>query len=426
MKRRYITAQSDRTAEMLFHGFIGQEIRSREFASELLFLDSLNLEKITIRVNSGGGDVFEGISMFFAVLATNTPIHIIVEGLAASMAAFFIQAADHIAIFELAMIMTHSGSFEGRPASDPSQEKLLENANNSIKTILKKRTEMSDEEINEILSQDTWFTADEALESGLVDEVLDMEDIDQQEAEELMEEVSAILDQGTKSLKNKRKVNTVRPIFAKYDKFLKPKSTNMKELIASLIAKGILKADATEADFKAYVNSLEAKTDPKDDKLIKETGEKLTAAQAEVDKLKVDLESAKGDTEEMKKGFATDLVAKAIEVGKFKEDAKEHLIKLGTEDLEALKAIIGNTEEDTSHPGRILAAQTPGVGDKNASKYPSFNNKETFKQEDRSTWNHRDWDKNDPEGLNAMAPDKVEALYNACYPEGVQVGVETH
>lgn len=70
---------------MRLYGSIGQKVDGDLFARELAALDDGQLDIIKIRINSPGGDVFQGMSIVSAMLSVKTPVHAYIDGIAASM-----------------------------------------------------------------------------------------------------------------------------------------------------------------------------------------------------------------------------------------------------------------------------------------------------------------------------------------------------
>ena len=68
---------------------------------------------IHIRMNSPGGNVFQGMSIVSAILSMNTPVCVHIDGIAASMAAVVAVAADRVGMMDFANMMIHDPYFTG-------------------------------------------------------------------------------------------------------------------------------------------------------------------------------------------------------------------------------------------------------------------------------------------------------------------------
>lgn len=89
------------------YGYIGlEEITSNAFVKELKSLEKI-ASKINLRINSGGGNIFEGITMFNAIRNSKAEIRAYVDGLAASMATVLALAPQKVYMSKAAMFMTH-------------------------------------------------------------------------------------------------------------------------------------------------------------------------------------------------------------------------------------------------------------------------------------------------------------------------------
>lgn len=136
-------------------------------------------KKATIYLCSPGGDVFAGIALYDAILTSGFPINCIVQGYAASMASIILQAGARRLITRNSKIMIHEVSRLTTWLKHEETSKLLEEAaelkkvNDWCIDVLATRSKHSAEEIlNVVKKTDKWFTAQEALEFGLVDEII--------------------------------------------------------------------------------------------------------------------------------------------------------------------------------------------------------------------------------------------------------------
>src|SRR5262245_44342296 len=98
-----------RTAEVLLHDVIGEDlfggISSKNFAEQLNSFGAL--DEIRVRVNSPGGNVFDGNAIYNAL--KNNPARVVVEieGVAASAASYIAMAGDEIVADENAYLVIH-------------------------------------------------------------------------------------------------------------------------------------------------------------------------------------------------------------------------------------------------------------------------------------------------------------------------------
>jgi ATP-dependent Clp protease, protease subunit len=130
---------------------------------------------VTIRINSPGGSVFGGMSIYNAIQSYEGGTTTIIDGLAASAASYIALAGDTVKISQGAFIMIHEAwSIAIGNASDFRKEAdLLDKIDGQIAGFYARKTGKDLSEIQEIMTEETWFTADEAKEFGLVDEVIE-------------------------------------------------------------------------------------------------------------------------------------------------------------------------------------------------------------------------------------------------------------
>lgn len=128
---------------------------------------------ITLCINSGGGSVFDAFAMMGALRAHDAKVTARVDGLAASAASFLLAAADEVVMSSVAWIMIHdaTGRCFGRAEDMRETADWMDRVNAQLAGIYAKRSGRSQEEFAEAMSKTTWYTADEALEHGLVDSV---------------------------------------------------------------------------------------------------------------------------------------------------------------------------------------------------------------------------------------------------------------
>jgi len=175
LKFSKIIDAAKRETEMLLYGDIGDDIDGNYFARELNYLGD-NYDRINIRINSNGGLVSQGLSVVAEMLVSRAQITVTVDGIAASMAAVIIAAADNVRINDFAKIMIHSPFYvddDGEVIKSLSKKdkRGLEMIKDTLVKLLMKR-DIAEKDVLKMMKTDTWFTADEALTAKLVDEVI--------------------------------------------------------------------------------------------------------------------------------------------------------------------------------------------------------------------------------------------------------------
>jgi ATP-dependent Clp protease, protease subunit len=129
---------------------------------------------VTVRLNSPGGDVFGGRAMAAAIRGYDNEVTVQIDGYAASAASTVAIAGDRVIASPDAMVMIHRAwtITMGNEEDHMSTATLLQKIDATIVDgyIAKAGGERSDWQ--DLLNAETWFTASEAAEKGLIDEVL--------------------------------------------------------------------------------------------------------------------------------------------------------------------------------------------------------------------------------------------------------------
>lgn len=166
-------------SEILLYGPIagesswwGDEVTPRSFAEDL---ESLGGKDVTVRINSGGGDVFAAHAIHNQLVAYKGRVTVVIDGLAASAATIIAVAGDRIIMPANALFMIHNpaiglsdyyGVDELLKAAD-----ALNTIKGSIVAAYRKRCKASAEELAAMMDAETWMGAAECLEKGFVDEI---------------------------------------------------------------------------------------------------------------------------------------------------------------------------------------------------------------------------------------------------------------
>jgi ATP-dependent Clp endopeptidase proteolytic subunit ClpP len=127
----------------------------------------------TVRINSPGGSVFDGLAIANAIRAHGN-VTVIIDGLAASIASLVAVAGKRVRMASNALVMIHSPWMaSGGNATDLRRDaEALDRATQAMVGDYTQRTGKTEVEIRAWLDAETWFTADEALSAGLIDEIV--------------------------------------------------------------------------------------------------------------------------------------------------------------------------------------------------------------------------------------------------------------
>lgn len=168
-----IKASANQSAEIWIYDEIGGwGISARQFANELKALG--DIRQITLRIHSPGGDVFEGMAIYNLLSQHPAQITVKIDGLAASMGSVIAMVGDEIQIPENAMIMVHKPwGIQGGDAADMRRyAELLDKVEGALISAYTKKTGKSDDEITQLLENETWMGGAEAVAAGFADTLL--------------------------------------------------------------------------------------------------------------------------------------------------------------------------------------------------------------------------------------------------------------
>ncbi len=144
--------------------------------AELLYLDSLNQNDISIYINSPGGSVTAGMAIYDTMNFIKSKVSTICVGMAASMAAFLLSSGTKGKRFCLpnSEVMIHQplGGAEGQATEIKIAAERILKLKDKMNHLLAKNTGQKLEKISNDTERDYFLSAQEALEYGLVDKII--------------------------------------------------------------------------------------------------------------------------------------------------------------------------------------------------------------------------------------------------------------
>ena len=144
---------------------------------ELLYLDSINHDPISIYINSPGGSITSGMAIHDTMQFIQSPVSTICIGMAASMAAFLLASGEKGKRFCLpnSEVMIHQplGGAEGQATEIQIAAKHILKIKERMNKMLSKNTGKPLSVIEQDTERDHFLDAQEAKEYGLVDEILE-------------------------------------------------------------------------------------------------------------------------------------------------------------------------------------------------------------------------------------------------------------
>lgn len=178
--RARASADADAPAELMIYGRIGgggwfsEGISAADVAA---LLREAGPGPINVRINSGGGDVFDGVAIHSLLARHPGTVTAYVDGLAASAASFIMLAGDRIVSARNAFVMIHDAmTFTyGNGDSHRAAGELLDKVSDNIADMYAERAGEDAEHWRGVMTVNgedgTWYTGQEALDAGLVDEL---------------------------------------------------------------------------------------------------------------------------------------------------------------------------------------------------------------------------------------------------------------
>lgn len=132
-----------------------------------------NGEDVQVNINSNGGSVYVGSEIYTSLKSYLGNLTINIVGMAAS-AASVVAMAGKCLMSPTGQMMIHNASMgaQGDYRDMDKASEILQSVNKSIANAYQLKTGMSDEELKNIMDNETWLTAKEAKDLGLIDEIM--------------------------------------------------------------------------------------------------------------------------------------------------------------------------------------------------------------------------------------------------------------
>lgn len=337
-------------------------INGDTFAREMEFLASAGVEEVIIDINSKGGNIKEGFSIFQSIKDYPGKTTTRVIGIAASMAGMISQAGDERVIMDYGLFHTHGPQV---PSGAKADKKLIEIMKGSLKTILKSKAGITDEESEKLLNGENLFTAVEALNLGFFDRIESSGEVVKLDATNTIDELYILAN----NFLNNHKSNTMKEVIT----FLGLENEANEEQVLNSVKE--LKNEALKIE--ELTNSL------------KEQTEALEIAKKEAEELQ-------NKVKDLKNLAAYDLINEKVKSGLIKSESVETWQKLAVNNLDETKELL-NSLSVTVKAEEIEEEIKP---------------EET---ENRKEWDFQQWSQDAPKELEKMKneqPEKFEELLN--------------
>lgn len=132
-------------------------------------LQNLDVENITVHINSYGGEVAEGLAIYNTLKDSKMKVTTVCDGFACSAASVVFMAGDERIIKEASLLMIHNAWTYAKGDSNALKKQAadLEKITQASVNAYKSKATISEEKIKELMNDESWITADEAVEYGL-------------------------------------------------------------------------------------------------------------------------------------------------------------------------------------------------------------------------------------------------------------------
>ena len=324
----------------------GQGIDAAMFVSSLYALCDRGAKTITVRINSPGGNITQGMQIYNAILEVPCKVDTVNIGMAASIAACIFQAGRKRSAYDYSLTMIH----EAYDSEGKSHMGVIDKFNTAVCTMLARKANKTQTEIRQMMKKETWMTAAECKQMGFCDEIIESNSVNMPPKKSVEQGVMNVWKHYANLYKSENKIN----------------KSNMNTILNRLN----LPETASEAEITAKLDSIENgyKT------TIGELQNKFNAASEELSTLKNQI-AEKENAEKVAAAAALEVEAKAfvselVNKGKIAND--EEVISIAVEQYkanpEATKKVLGaNAVNKSGSP----APSTQG-GSNNVPKAGTF------------------------------------------------------
>ena len=158
--------------------FIGTSIDddvANVIQAQLLYLQSLDDKAdISLYLNTPGGIVSAGLGIYDTMQIISPKVNTICTGLAASMGSILLSAGEKRSILPHARVMIHQplGGITGQDSDIIIEAEEIKKCRDELCNILAEHTKQPFDKVFQDMDRDHWFTAQEAVDYGLVDKIL--------------------------------------------------------------------------------------------------------------------------------------------------------------------------------------------------------------------------------------------------------------
>jgi ATP-dependent Clp endopeptidase proteolytic subunit ClpP len=312
-------------------------ISGKEFAEYLTSIEKQNKKGIEVHINSLGGSIVDGMTIYSAIKSCSIPVDTVCVGIAVSMAGVILQAGRSRKMVPWGQVMLHNPSGGDSKELDTLKETLIK--------MLCPRAGISEQEMSDLMDETSWLNAEASLKNKLIDEIVDITT----EAN-----LPKITDRTTPQAAHKKLIEVVNALDLPSIRLLQ--KNNITEQMKGLASLLELPEGASEKEFIKAVKALKNGIPSKDEmdkisetivskeKELAELKEKYAKMEEECKLTKLEAETLKNKKKEAEllalKSEADAVVNEAVKIGKIKAEAKNAWLDLYVADKERTRSLI--------------------------------------------------------------------------------------
>lgn len=322
-------------------------------------INYINPSKIRVHINSVGGSVVDGMSVFSKIMDCPLPTECINDALAASMGSIIWAAGNELYMKDYALLMIHNPFCD--VAGDKQYNQTTDAFKQQLKTIYMKRFGLSDDEVEEIMNgkegeDGTFLTATQAVEKGFIKE------------DHIIETPQAVKDRIQAALKDSKDIMQIKAVYGLVAPTMPSVTINNQNINSNSLTMekeqitvfaailGISGDKATVESVTSKINELKAKAAEADanKKALDDTKAELTKVKAELTGANTSIKNLTEDLDSTKKALKTfqdaeakskeekvnALIDKAIAECKINKDEREAYIKMAQNDFELAENVL--------------------------------------------------------------------------------------
>lgn len=174
-----VKAESNKRGSLYIYGTItaykwdDADVTAKQFADDLEALG--DVDALDVFINSPGGSVFQGQAIYSILkrFGEKTPVHVHVDGLAASIASVIAMAGSTVTMPRNAMMMVHNpwSIAIGNAADFRKEADTLDRIRVALIEAYMSKVNITEDKLSELLDAETWLTAQECHDYGFCDEL---------------------------------------------------------------------------------------------------------------------------------------------------------------------------------------------------------------------------------------------------------------